>query len=478
MIALQRLCITAAAGFVLSIPFAGQAARGAGSELNWKSGGEAAPVSYQEPLGGRIDAAPTDNDVVPASAQEHVAPGQWNPQRSRAMAQQQQPVRQSVRPAAWQAPPGSGSSVPGYQSPRSNAPAWQGQSNSRSDIRMAARPRFQGSVTYAPDGPMPDSGEIIESDGGEIVEGMPGEMIDGANFDGSGGCGGCGDDCDDGCCLLSCPKCPPGCIPAPTWPNNLDLLVGVQGFKGPLDQGRNGNFGFHEGFNVGGHVWLAKCLSYQFGGTWTQQNFHGDQTPDFYREESRQQVFGTAGLFIRADNCLPWQGGVVVDWLHDDYGVEYNVGQVRAEISRVGCFGNEFGFMGAFRIREDEVNLNNIRPQAGDVTLQTVDQFCLFVRTHFDNCGEGRLWGGATGDGDGIFGGDYRIPLSDSFLLQGNFNYLITRNGEEDGQRDEAWGISLELVFQPFCRARRSMSDRNRPLFNVADNSRLIVEPK
>jgi hypothetical protein len=351
---------------------------------------------------------------------------------------------------------------------------------------MAARTRvIPGPVTYAPDGPMSESigpGEIIESDGGEIIEGMPGEgeIMEGDGFgygDGCGECGGCGDDCND-CCLLSCPKCPPGCIPAPEWPKNIDILAGVQGFKGALDQGRNGNFGFHEGFNVGGHLWLTRCVSWQLGGTWTQQNFHGDQTTGIYRDETRQQVFGTAGLFVRADSCLPWQGGVAVDWLHDDYIVDYDVSQVRAELSRVGCFGNEFGFMGAFHIREDQQQFGTIGHLQGLLTLQTVDQYCLFVRTHFDNCGEGRLWGGATGDGDGIFGGDYRIPLSDSFLLQGNFNYLITGNSEQEGQRDEAWGISLELVFQPFCRARRSMTDRNRPLFNVADNGRMFVQPK
>jgi len=474
MMSLHRNWLLASAGMALTLSLVAAVGTAAESDLHWKSGGTVAPVSHQEPIGGRIDDPPPDNEVAPASAQEPAAPGQWNPQGKRGAA-----PRQPVRAAAWQSP--TGANQPGYQpSRRSNAPAWQGQSAARGDLRMAARPRFQGPVTYAPDGPIPE-GEIIESDGtivsdgGEYIEGMPGEMIEGADFDGAGGCGG---DCDDGCCLLSCPKCPPGCIPAPQWPNNIDILAGVQGFKGPLDQGRNGNFGFHEGFNVGGHLWLTKCVSYQFGGTWTQQNFHGDQTPGFYRDDTRQQVFGTAGFFVRADNCLPWQGGVVVDWLHDDYGVEYNVGQVRAEISRVGCFGNEFGFMGAFRIREDEVNMGTIGQLQGLVTLQTVDQYCLFVRTHFDNCGEGRLWGGATGDGDGIFGGDYRIPLSDRFLLQGNFNYLITRESEQQGQRNEAWGISLELVFQPFCRARRSMSDRNRPLFNVADNSRLFVEPK
>lgn len=33
---------------------------------------------------------------------------------------------------------------------------------------------------------------------------------------------------------------------------DLTVFGGVHGFKGPLDQGRNGNFGFHEGVNLGG----------------------------------------------------------------------------------------------------------------------------------------------------------------------------------------------------------------------------------
>ena len=481
---LNRFWTAASAGLVVTSWLVSGGPSGA-ADLNWKADAGAAPVSYQEPIGGRIDES--GSDVVPASATEYqggsqpgrTGPGEWSPQRTRPMSARnaQQPVRQPVHTAAME-----------RSTPGSRMPANQ-MRGSNSDLRMAARGRIVDSnVMFAPDGPMPeaiDSGEII-SDGGEIIEGMPGEVIDGEMMGDEFGDGSCGSSCNScgerGCCWLGgCDKCPPGCIPAPEWPRNIDILGGVQGFKGPLDQGRNGNFGFHEGFNIGGPLWLARCVSYQFGGTWVQSNFNGDQSTGEFREDARHQVFATAGFFIRADDCLPWQGGVVIDWLNDDYGVEYNVAQVRAEISRVGCFGNEFGFMGTFNATEDEVNfgINNRVGALNELqTLRTVDQYALFLRRHFDNCGEGRIWGGATGDGDGLVGADYRIPLSDSFLIQGNFNYLIASDGDQIGQQDDSWGISLELVFQPFCRARRSMNDHSRPLFNVADNSRLFVKPK
>ncbi|MCE9544027.1 MAG: hypothetical protein K8T25_00655 [Planctomycetia bacterium] len=456
------------------------------ADLAWQSGQQAAPAAYQEPIGGRIDPWRNDSQVRPVSSmEERPAPEDLSPDAPRS----ERPVRRPTRPAArptyrvaaapqqsqysaapWQGRPGT--QPAGVQAQPSYAPPVNG------GYRIAARPsRMQPEAVEevqpgeeivqpgeaVPPGTVMDDGTVIEGDDRGMGEGFVPEGGD--------------DNCDGRCWMFRCPKCPPGCIPAPEWPNDIDIIGGVQGFKGPIDQGRAGNFGFHEGFNVGGPLWLVNFLGWQAGGNWTQNNFNGDQSTGVYRTDSRQQVFATAGLFSRP-GCFPIQGGVVIDWLHEDYGVEYDLTQVRAELSYVGCWA-EIGFMGAFHMKTQDVDFREESSRfEGLVKLQSVDQYCLFLRRKFDNCGEGRIWGGVTENGDGIVGSDFRVPISNSFLIQGSFNYLIASDNGQNGQQAESWGLGLELVFQPFCRARKSMSDPYRPLFNVADNARMFVEPK
>ena len=110
---------------------------------------------------------------------------------------------------------------------------------------------------------------------------------------------------------------------------------GVQGFTGPANRGGSGSFGFHEGFNwglpLGGLAW-------QWGANWTQNNFDGS----IFTADQRNQILLTAGLFRRVDWGL--QGGVVVDYLHDDWYTTANLLQLRGELSWVYPYAHELGF--------------------------------------------------------------------------------------------------------------------------------------
>lgn len=103
-----------------------------------------------------------------------------------------------------------------------------------------------------------------------------------------------------------------------------DLWLGSTSFsahgnflgEGPGDQGQvSGNFGFQEGFNFGTRLpgVMGGQLGSQLGMRFTQTQLEGTNAG----HDSRQQTFITAGLFRRVDYGL--QGGLVVDYLHDDW---------------------------------------------------------------------------------------------------------------------------------------------------------------
>jgi hypothetical protein len=185
----------------------------------------------------------------------------------------------------------------------------------------------------------------------------------------------------------------------------------------------------------------------------------------------------TAGLFHRVDCGL--QYGAVFDWLHDEFYVEQNMHQVRAEISCVNGCGRDIGVMASISTADDH---------AGEMTTNgmlmnfwnPVDQFAIFCRTQFDGGGEGRIWGGTTGDKDGIIGGEATVPFSDRFALSAVANYIIPEegdgNGPDAGHAHEGWGLSINLVWYPGQRARSEWCNPFRPLFSVADNASMIID--
>lgn len=288
------------------------------------------------------------------------------------------------------------------------------------------------------------------------------------------GCGvaepscGCGDVGCGSCVGRPGPDywCFPVCLPRF---KDLSLWAGVQGFRGPRDFANNrsdSNFGFHEGFNVSGRAPLVGLLfpqlSYQLGYQAVQSRLHGTATSI----DDRSQQFVTAGFFRRVNTGL--QFGAVWDLMEDDLDSDIDLHQIRGEISLKSPQGREIGFL--------FTSSTNDATSLGTV-WETVDQYLGFYRWTFGNGYESRLWGGATGDGEGIFGGEFYAPLNNRWAVGSGFNYLITDEADGlNGVSQESWNIGINLVWHLGRTAKRGCRSPYRPLFNVADNGWMFVD--
>jgi len=330
------------------------------------------------------------------------------------------------------------------------APEGVGPDQVSSDARMFA-PRFPASAE-GPLEPMP---------GGEY--GQPCDTCAPCDActpwrDGEGGCGF--GPCDLVCRVLG----------------RMSFFGGIHGFKGPVDVGQNGNFGFHEGLNFGAPLGDPWGYGFQLGFQAVHSNFSGFQidAPNnaaVAASQTRRQFFFTGGLFRRVDAGFQW--GAVFDYVHDTYYDQTDLRQVRSETAFVfgeGC--HELGYWGAYGVNVDRFRL----PAGNYVFLQPNDVFAGFYRRHFSGGGQGRLWGGATGMGQAIIGGEATVPLGTNWALENNFVYVIPKNSAANGgQREETWSVTISLVWYPGRPARTVFSDRYQPLLGVGDNSALLI---
>ncbi len=253
------------------------------------------------------------------------------------------------------------------------------------------------------------------------------------------------------------------------WTRDLQVFAGIHGFKGPLDQGRNGNFGFHEGFNFGAPLGIFDW-GWQIGAEATQSNFSGDDAVD-PRSADRNQFFVTGGIFKRAHEW-GFQWGVVYDWLHDDYYVQADMKQIRSDTSFLFPGGvHEIGYFGAYGMGGGNWVLID-RPLNNFIVMETTDVFAFYYRRYFDGGGDGRIWLGFSGRGDGLVGGEIRVPMGKNWELENRFNYLIPKQGSgTSAEIQESWGVTIDLVFYLGHPARCERYHPYRPMLNVADNT-------
>jgi hypothetical protein len=281
-------------------------------------------------------------------------------------------------------------------------------------------------------------------------------------------CGDCGESACDGCDDSGWEVFDGHCGPLL---RGLSVFTGADSFKGPLDRGTNGNFGLNEGINVARPLGDPWGCGYQIGANFVQSDFSGAPTLTIddhsIRAPFRRQYFATAAIFNRA-LCGGFQWGVAYDFLQDNFYQTTNLQQIRSESSYVIDDTYTIGYSGAYGVGTDRVI---------DGKLDPTDQFVLFIRRNFENGGEGRIWGGATGNGDGLLGADIWIPMGRGFALENRINYLIPKQGTGDvAQTRESWGFVIQLVWYPGQCAVAQQRNPYRAMFNVADNSLFMVD--
>jgi hypothetical protein len=380
------------------------------------------------------------------------------------------------------------------QAPRPTTQRWV------SPQRVAQRPSYDQNVAETiplPDEPgTPIQKHVGRVDGAEVIEPgttqfeavPPGSVFEGGSAGQRRGCASCGHqgnevagDCGD-CGQCDECGCQDGCdfgwevFDGSCGPflRGLSVFGGFDGFKGPLDRGgANGNFGMNEGINLARPLGDPWGCGYQIGANFVQSDFSGASvvTADGLSLNApfRKQYFATAGLFRRAV-CRGFQWGVAYDFLHDIYYQNANLQQVRSETGFVLDDTYEIGYYGAYGVGTD-------KDRVIDGKLDATDMFVLYIRRNFENGGDGRIWAGATGSGDGLLGADLWVPLGQGFALENRLNYMIPKQGRGDtAQTRESWGLLVQLVWYPGQNAKCQQKNPYRPIFNVADNSLFMVE--
>jgi hypothetical protein len=267
------------------------------------------------------------------------------------------------------------------------------------------------------------------------------------------------------------------------WYRDFTASAGITAFQNQTNFGLLGNYGTNEYINWAMPFWNAFGIGWQLGVRGVQSNFQqptlndssGLQLPG----RSRDQVFVTTGFFTRAFEGRGLQGGAVYDYLSDSYFENVDVAQIRGELSYVWGY-HELGFWGAFNATEQKGMFSPATGTPG--VASTVDLYTAFYRLHFGDANEARVWGGASGNGQGVVGSTIRAPMSRSLAMEGTFTYLLP-DKSQTVQLDpttsvtfapSAWNLSVNLVWYPAGRARRSLASPYRPLFDVADNGSMI----
>ncbi len=285
------------------------------------------------------------------------------------------------------------------------------------------------------------------------------------------GCDHCG--MSNGCCCYA-----PGYLL--DW-RRADLWVGVSSFTGPgnfLTTGASsdgqveGSFGFQEGFNFGAR--LPSLLRGQMGSQIGMRFTHTQIDGTAAGTDSRTQAFMTAGLFRRVD--YGFQGGLVVDYLHDDWVYQADLVQLRGELSFLFSACHDFGFRFTDSQQTDDVSAV-LRGSATPVArrLAALNTYRFFYRYRFSDLGRGlaELSAGFTEDSGGVLGLDLKTPLQGQLGLETKATYVIPSRGAAVPYAEEGWNLGVAIVWTP-GRIFGTQRDYYRPLLDVADNGSLL----
>lgn len=291
----------------------------------------------------------------------------------------------------------------------------------------------------------------------------------------------------EGACCNGCGAVPEACCCHPfgwllDWSRG-DLWLGTTSFTGAGnflgvdagDQGQvSGNFGFQEGFNFGTRLpgVMGGQLGSQIGMRFTQSQLDGTAAGN----DSRQQTFVTAGLFRRVDYGL--QGGLVVDYLHDDWVYKADLLQLRGELSFLFSPCHDFGFRFTENQQTDDTQAYlRGRSLPVDLRLSSLNTYRFFYRARMGERGASvaELQAGFSEDSAAILGANFRIPLQNQLGLDLNANYLMPPSDSTAPHTLESWNLNIALVWTP-GRCFGGDGDYYRPLLDVGHNGNFLIQ--
>ena len=357
----------------------------------------------------------------------------------------------------------SPSRTPGFTTVESHATR-QPRTASRLNLHQPSFPAPQPESL-----PKPDSGTLSEP--GTFTPPRPGaELFDPPTL--SGDTSWCAPSEHPACCQ-GCSSCTSCCPPEDErWIDNFSVAQSMDGFKGPLDlNAANGNFGTRTTLNSSFAILPDYGFGAQIGSAVGVYDFKG--TP-FTGASARFQSFTTVGLFQRVlDGRVQW--GVAYDFLYDAYYTRFDFGQWRAKagwwinpVNEIGLWGTVHGYGDQAVVAPGGLT-NHFRPiTQGNAYWQ-------------------HLWRGGTSTqgwfgvserpGEFVFGADAFAPLNRSLALVGNFNYITSRNGPNNGnsRAEEFWNVSFGVAWYPGASTLRAARNAFRPFLPVADNGSFAV---
>ncbi|HBE69968.1 MAG TPA: hypothetical protein DDW52_17620, partial [Planctomycetaceae bacterium] len=190
--------------------------------------------------------------------------------------------------------------------------------------------------------------------------------------------------------------------------------------------------------------------------------------------DRRSQMFLTGGLFRRVDYGL--QGGLVVDYLHDDWFYKADLLQLRGELSFVTAYRGEWGFRFTNSQQTSESTIS-IGGSSIDLSLESLDSYRFFARRnfgiHLQSTAE--LVAGWSEQKNALVGLRIELPLAAELGLEAESLYGTPPSESMLGYDQEWWNIAIALKWTP-GRSFGTARDYYRPLFKVADNASLLVQ--
>ena len=274
-------------------------------------------------------------------------------------------------------------------------------------------------------------------------------------------------------------------------PVGFYAFSGFESWRGVSDATSTNN-GFFSGFNLGAPLPLLSDRGFGvqagavFGGyDWTGRATNGPVEANQWQ----QQALFTLGFFRRAGENSRISGGLVYDWMiNENFGSlaqEPNLGQWRGQLAYALSGANEVGLWGSLRGSPADTRLAGAQP----IRYRSVNQLNVFWHRKFCECGaDSWLWAGLVDHnrlnglgslGDWTVGGAVNVPISNSWALFSNLQYMhpSARPGSA-GSTEGSCDLQVGVAWYPGGYARSStVAGRTwMPLLPVANNGNFLVD--